>query len=200
MYRFVVSMALCLLMSIPAFASQRRPYALAYFGQYSPRKYHEVPFSTEWDLKSQYLVALGLGRELTRVSEWMGLSLDLGVEAEGVVAHNWGRYGSNYQEIAGALVFRWHRFPWNHLVATTFGHGFGVSYATTVPQHEVRYRRGKSSRLLGFLAWDITLGPPRRPEWSAFFRIHHRSGAGGTFNGVHGASNYPTVGIRYTFR
>lgn len=170
-----------------------------YAGQYSPRKYHHVPFSTEWDLKDQYMAAAGMGLELARIRELGPFHIDLGLEVEGLVAQHWGLYGHNYQEVVGGLVLRWHRFPWSHVVPTSVSHGFGLSYTTRVPDQEVRYRRGRSDRLLGFLMWDVMVSPPGHPEWAAFFRIHHRSGAAGTFGGVYGASNYPCVGLRYQF-
>jgi hypothetical protein len=173
-------------------------YALMYLGQYSPKKYHEVPFSSHWDLKDQYMGTVGLGREMARITSLWGLDVDLGMELEGLGSHHWGRYG-DYQEFVGSFNLRWHKFPWNEHLPTTLAHGIGLSYATVVPEQEVLYRRGKSSRLLVFLMWDITFGLPSHPQWAVFFRIHHRSGAFGTFDGVHGAANYPCIGIKYGF-
>lgn len=188
------------LIVLPALAEAEPDwYALMYLGQYSPKKYEEVPFSSNWDLKEQYMGTVGLGREMMRITELWGLSTDLGMEVEGLVSHHWGRYNRDYQEFVGSFNLRWHRFPWNERVPTTLAHGIGLSYATVIPEHEVLFRRGKSAQLLAFMMWEVTLGLPSHPNWAVFFRIHHRSGAFGTFSGVHGAANYPCLGIRYLF-
>lgn len=192
-------MAVFFLLAGSLLADQTRMHVLMYAGQFSPLKYHQVPFGVDWELKEQYMVAAGVGSELARFRELGPFRIDLGLEAEGIAAQHWGAYGRNYQEYAGGLVLRWHLFPWSHVVPTSVAHGFGLSYATRVPEQEVQYRRGRSERLLGYLMWDVALSPPGHPELSAFFRIHHRSGAAGTFGGVYGASNYPCVGLRYNF-
>jgi len=119
-------------------------------------------------------------------------------ELEALASHHWGRY-NEYEELAGSFNLRWHQFPWNAHLPTTLGHGIGLSYTTVVPEQEVLYRRGQSARLLAFLMWDVTFSLPDHPAWAVFFRIHHRSGAFGTFSGVHGAANYPCIGIMYSF-
>lgn len=188
-----------LLVVAPAYAGVERPwYGLAYLGQYSPKEYDEVPFSGNWHLKRQHMGTVGLGREMTRITEMWGLNTDLGLELEGLASHHWGRY-NDYQELAGSFNLRWHQFPWNAHLSTTLAHGIGLSYTTVVPKQEVLYRRGKSAKFLTFMMWDVTFGLPAHPAWAVFFRIHHRSGAFGTFNGVHGAANYPCIGIKYSF-
>jgi hypothetical protein len=174
-------------------------YALTYLGRYSARKYDEVPFRRDWDLKDQYMGTVGLGREMARITSLWGLDADLGMELEGLISQHWGRYNRDYQEFVGSFNLRWHKFPWNECLPTTLGHGVGLSYATLVPEHEVLYRRGKSARLLAFLMWDVTFSLPGCPNWAVFFRIHHRSGGYGTFSGVHGAANYPAIGVKYLF-
>lgn len=171
---------LIVLLAVPAYAAGEPSwYGLTYVGQYSPKKYDEVPFSGNWHLKQQYLGTVGVGREA-------------------LASHHWGRY-DEYQEFAGSFNLRWHQFPWNAHLPTTLGHGIGLSYATVVPEQEVLYRRGQSARLLAFMMWDVTFSLPDHPAWAVFFRIHHRSGAFGTFSGVHGAANYPCIGIKYSF-
>lgn len=190
---------LIMLLAVPAYAAGEPSwYGLTYVGQYSPKKYDEVPFSGNWHLKQQYLGTVGVGREMTRISRIGSLKTDLGVELEALASHHWGRY-DEYQEFAGSFNLRWHKFPWNTHLPTTLGHGIGLSYATVIPEQEVLYRRGQSARLLAFMMWDVTFSLPDHPAWAVFFRIHHRSGAFGTFRGVHGAANYPCIGIKYSF-
>lgn len=194
-----LALILIAFVTIPAYATDERPwYVLTYLGQYSPKQYDEVPFSANWKLKRQYMGTVGVGREMTRITEVWGKEVDLGIELESLASYHWGRY-DEYQECVGSFNLRWHRFPWNAYLPTTLGHGVGLSYATVVPEQEVLYRRGKSARWLAFMMWDVTLALPDRPAWALFFRIHHRSGAYGTFRGVHGAANYPCIGLKYKF-
>ncbi len=179
-------------------ASASGPWFVStYAGMYSPRTYGEI-LHKSWNLQSEYLAAASVGREMTRLDRVFGIEADLAVEWEGVFATHWGDSRS-YQEIAGSLNLRWHRFPWREHLTTSIGTGFGLSYATPVPQHEGRSRLGKRNNLLVYLMYDITIGLPEIPSWAVFFRVHHRSGAFGTFGGVRGASNYPCIGVRYTF-
>ena len=43
------------------------------------------------------------------------------------------------------IGFRWHRFPWDQYVATSFAWGIGPSYATEIPPIEIE-TSGSSSR------------------------------------------------------
>jgi len=47
--------------------------------------------------------------------------------------------------------------------------------------------------------FEFAFSLPQFPQWSLMTGIHHRSGAGGVFNGVRGASNAWVMGIRYNF-
>ena len=47
--------------------------------------------------------------------------------------------------------------------------------------------------------FELTLGLPSLPQWSASFRIHHRSGAYGLISDAEGGSHYGTVGLRLRF-
>ena len=177
-------------------AGEGKWYVLGYVGQYSPRNYVDFLFD-DWKLQDEYLAALGVGREVARCEKLLGFDVDIGLEVEGLAVSHWGDSRS-YQEYVGALNVRWHDFPWNHILPTTVGTGAGLSYATRVPDHEAVSHRG-SANLLVYLMYEITLGLPQWPQQSIFFRVHHRSGAFGAFDGVHGASNYPCLGFRHIF-
>lgn len=192
----IFSVSLLLLFCRPAAASGDW-FVTAYAGMFSPRTYGEI-LRKSWDLRDEYLAAVSLGREMVRADSIFGMDVDLGVEWEGVLAAHWGD-SRGYREAAGSLNLRWHRFPWGEYLPTSIGTGFGLSYATPIPMQEGT-RPGKRNNLLVYLMYDITFGLPQAPSWAVFFRVHHRSGAFGTFGGLHGASNYPTMGIRYTFR
>jgi hypothetical protein len=48
--------------------------------------------------------------------------------------------------------------------------------------------------LLNYLALEVGLALPRRPDWSLVYRIHHRSGIFGLMGGLRGVSDYYSVG------
>jgi hypothetical protein len=74
----------------------------------------------------------------------------------------------------------------------------GLSYATSVPKIEAK-NHDEAAKFLGALMFELAFSHPRIQHWSLVTRLHHRSGAGGLFSGVHGASNAWAIGIRYSF-
>lgn len=117
-------------------------------------------------------------------------------ELEGQVAKHFG--DQDHWEFNGLVVARWLPFPWDHVIDTSFAMGEGLSYATETPELEARHH-DETSQFLDYLMFEFAFSLPSVPEWSLITRIHHRSGAYGLFNGVHGASNAWGVGLRYAF-
>jgi hypothetical protein len=115
-------------------------------------------------------------------------------ELEGQLVKHLG--DQRHAEINGLWIGRWVAFPWNHHLGTTIGLGMGLSYATDMPVFEV-LTHDRSSQWLIYLLFEATVYPPQYPQWSIVYRIHHRSGMLGTFNGVHGASNALGLGVKY---
>ena len=73
----------------------------------------------------------------------------------------------------------------------------GLSYNSEHSYYEktTKYGNGKSSQLLNYLALEIEV--PVDKSYSFLGRIHHRSGAYGIFDGVHGGSNGYLLGVKY---
>ena len=94
------------------------------------------------------------------------------------------------------IGFRWHRFPWDRYVATSFAWGIGPSYATEIPPIEIE-TSDSSSRWLIYWYGELTLGPPAA-GWEVMLRLHHRSDGFGTV-AEDGGSNAVCGGIRYRF-
>lgn len=94
------------------------------------------------------------------------------------------------------LGFRWHRFPWDAVLATSLAWGIGPSYATEVPPIELE-TNDSSSRWLVYWFGELTLGPPAA-SWEALVRLHHRSDAFGLV-AEDGGSNAVCAGLRYRF-
>lgn len=111
------------------------------------------------------------------------------------------RQGSNeptIYEFDPFLLFRWADWPWDHYVTTSFGFGWGVSYASSVPYIEKR-NNTNVRRFLNYLMYEITLSRPSHPELQIFARVHHRSGAYGLYHADNTGSNDVGLGIRYLF-
>lgn len=94
------------------------------------------------------------------------------------------------------LGFRWHRFPWDDTLATSFAWGIGPSYATQIPEVELE-TNDESSRWLIYWFGELALGPPAG-VWEVLLRLHHRSDGFGTV-AEDGGSNALCAGLRYHF-
>lgn len=137
-----------------------------------------------------YVAALALGKGLKDYKHYLRL------EGEGQVAKHWGE--QDHFEFNALLGLRWLPFPWDRYLETSFAVGAGLSYATDEPEIEVE-KNGRTSRLLGYLMFELAVAVPQQPQWTLFARVHHRSGAYGLFDGVSGGSNVVGAGLRYAF-
>ena len=72
----------------------------------------------------------------------------------------------------------------------------GVSLNTNVSNYEKTFRENYTT-FLNYLGFEIEALVA--PEWSVVGRIHHRSGAYGTYSGVSEGSNAYLIGMRYRF-
>ncbi len=70
----------------------------------------------------------------------------------------------------------------------------GVSLLSQASNYEKTFRESYST-FLNYLAFEVEAKVS--PQWSAVGRIHHRSGAYGTFGGVSEGSNAYLLGLRY---
>ncbi len=140
---------------------------------------------------SYYFAALALTRTIKELNQHMN------IEGEGQIVKHFGE--QNHMEINALLVGRWLTFPWNNSLTTSLAAGTGLSYATEVPKLEEKLHE-ETSQFLAYLMFELALSLPTRPQWYLITRIHHRSGAFGLFNDVHGASNALCLGIKYVFQ
>lgn len=147
-----------------------------------------VTFSSNFE--DSYLLAAALSRKF-----YTFLDL-LDFEMEGQIVRHFE--DQDHWEFNGLLVSRWLPFPWDKYIDTSFAIGLGLSYATETPEIEAK-NHSDTSQFLAYLLFETAFALPDFPQWSVVARIHHRSGAFGTFNGVNGASNAWGAGIRYSF-
>ncbi len=189
-------MRLCVLALIltaattPAGASDQKDWAATlYAGRLTDESLGRM-VTRGFDFEDAYYVGLGMMRRIYTYRHYFDLEL------EGQVDKFWG--DQDNWEFVFLGYFRWLAFPWDRYLDTSFAAGAGLSYATSVPEIEVK-NQGESAKFLGALAFEFTFSLPSAPQWSLVTAIHHRSGAGGLINDMHGASNGLGVGIRYWF-
>ncbi len=104
--------------------------------------------------------------------------------------------GQDHWEINLPIVgFRWHPFPWNAHVDTSFAWGIGPSYASQIPEIEL-INSDKSHHWLIHWYGEFSFGPPSA-DWEFLARLQHRSDGFGALHG--GSSNALCAGLRYRF-
>ena len=143
-----------------------------------------------FEFENAYIVDLGVSRRLYTFQDYFNIEIEGQIAKHFEEQDNW--------EFCVVAYLRWLLFPWNEYLNTSFAAGAGLSYATSVPAIEAKLYE-ETARFLGALMFEFAFSLPHVPQWSLVTGIHHRSGAGGVFNGVQGASNAWVIGIRYTF-
>ncbi len=173
-----------------SFADAERDWALTlYYGKLTDANLTQTA-TFNFSFENSDFIDLALSRKLYTYRHYFDL------EIEGQIAKHFGE--EDNWEFNTVAYFRWLLFPWNSYLDTSFAAGAGLSYATSVPKTEAK-NYDESAQFLGALMFEFAFSLPRVPEWSFVTRLHHRSGAGGLFSGVHGASNAWGIGIRYSF-
>ncbi len=175
------------------YAEDPKWFFTIYAGQYSPSDLKDIVLGSA-DFDDSQLVCLALSRQV--FSFWKDRITG---EVEGQVGKHFGI--QDHFETNGVFLLRWHPFPWDKYLDTSFAIGDGLSYAWGRPEAEV-IESDSSTRLLNYLVFELCFDPHwscPNPPFSFVFRIHHRSGVFGLFNGTHGGSNFLCAGIRYAF-
>lgn len=115
-----------------------------------------------------------------------------------------GRFGGKPSaEFWGGVVARYDGFVIADKVRITPAVTIGLSVVTRT--HEGRERQQEEESENGDAGFLFYLGPEiaasfaDNPNLEIFWRLHHRSGAGGTLGNMEGASNANVIGIRYKF-
>jgi hypothetical protein len=135
-----------------------------------------------------YIAVLALAREFWHYKNYISFEL------EGQVGKHFNK--DTHWEFVGVLIGRWHYFPWNKWVDTSFAVGDGISYYTDVSEVEEE-DDDDAQRTLNYLLFELTLGLPEYPRWDLALRIHHRSSVFGLAGA--GGSNFVTGGFKFAF-
>lgn len=110
------------------------------------------------------------------------------------------KHSESWSAFSGSTAFwsRWKLLPWSHLARSGFKAGIGLSYATEFLLAETLYISPTSKLLLHvLLEFDVFPFGENSP-WGFLFRVHHRSGGFGLFDGVVGGSDFICLGVRYS--
>ena len=137
---------------------------------------------------NDYIAVAALAREFWRYKKFISF------EVEGQIGKHFNN--DTFWEFNGLIIGRWHAFPWNKYVNTSFAVGDGLSYYTEVSKVE-KEDDEDAQRTLNYLMFELALGLPQYPRWDMVLRIHHRSSIFGLYGA--GGSNYVCGGIKFSF-
>lgn len=169
-------------------ARERERWVFFYAGRLSRDRMVRILTRFEASFEDSEFYNLGFGWHLGTSWEHLRWEVELQAGRHDGIQDHW--------EFVGVLVARWTRFPWDHVIDTSFAVGEGQSYATNEPISE---ERKGTQRLLNYLLVEVSVTVPGRQNWDLFTRLHHRSAVFGVYGGNSGGSNVVGIGTRYRF-
>ncbi|MFN9568669.1 MAG: DUF3769 domain-containing protein [Cyanobacteriota bacterium] len=157
-------------------------------------------FSFKGEFRPEYLMGVGVQRRLLDAGP-LSLELDANLFGHRAARQGGGPYNQNVafantpaQTFAEGTLGIGARFwlrPWLNVFFEE-----GVSLLSQ-PSNWEKTEREKYTTFLNYLAFEVE--GLVTPEWSVVGRIHHRSGAYGTYSGVKEGSNAYLIGVRHRF-
>ena len=179
-----------------------RPYpwaATLWGGQMIDANFGDT-FIFKGELRPEYLLGLGLNKRLLRAGP-LALEFDSNALLHRAAEQRGGGFNQDvpfsntpaqtFGEFTWSFGVRAWVQPWLSLAFFE-----GVSLNTSVSNYEKTFRENFTT-FLNYLGFEIEA--LIKPEWSLVGRIHHRSGAYGTYSGVSEGSNAYLFGMRYRF-
>ena len=157
-------------------------------------------FIFKGEMRPEYLLGVGLNRRLLRAGP-LALEFDSNAMLHRAQSQPGGGFNQS-EPFANTPAQTFGEFTWGFglraWVQPWLSLGFveGVSLNTNVSNYEKTFRE-KYTTFLNYLGFEIEALVS--PEWSLVGRIHHRSGAYGTYSGVSEGSNAYLLGLRYRF-
>ena len=150
------------------------------------------PFTSEYE--DNFVVGAGYQHFVLEWPETLHFGGEIGLA---------GRFGeSDSAEIWGGVVARYDGFTLFDTARLSPALTFGLSAITSpmVGREQNNEIRDKGdATLLFYLGPELSLSFTDHPQLELFWRVHHRSGARGTLNDMHGAANANTFGLRWRF-
>ncbi|MFM7314469.1 MAG: DUF3769 domain-containing protein, partial [Cyanobium sp.] len=151
-------------------------------------------------MRPEYLLGVGLNRRL-----WRAGPLALEFDSNAMVHHARTQPGGAFNQnvpFADSPAQTFGEFTWGFGLRAwlqpwlSLGFVEGVSLNTSVSNYEKTYRQDYTT-FLNYLGLEVEALVA--PQWSMVGRIHHRSGAYGTYSGVSEGSNAYLLGLRYRY-
>ena len=151
-------------------------------------------------MRPEYLWGVGLNKRLLRAGP-----LALEFDSNALVHQAYEQQGGEFNQdvpYANTPAQTFGEFTWSFGVRAwlqpwlSFAFFEGVSLNTSVSNYEKTFRENYTT-FLNYLGFEVEA--LIKPEWSLVGRIHHRSGAYGTYSGVSEGGNAYLVGMRYRF-
>jgi len=137
---------------------------------------------------NDHIAVAALAREFWHYEKYISF------EVEGQIGKHFNN--DTFWEFNGLIIGRWHAFPWNKYVDTSFAVGDGLSCYTQISKVE-EDDDDDAQKTLNYLMFELALGLPQYPRWDMVMRIHHRSSIFGLYGA--GGSNYVCGGIKFSF-
>ena len=157
-------------------------------------------FVFKGDMRPEYLLGLGLNRRLLRAGP-LALEFDSNAMLHRAASQPGGGFNQRVP-FADTPSQTFGEFTWGFGVRAwlqpwlSLGFVEGVSLNTNVSNYEKTFRENYTT-FLNYLGFELEALVA--PEWSLVGRIHHRSGAYGTYSGVSEGSNAYLIGLRYRY-
>ena len=157
-------------------------------------------FLFKGQMRPEYLLGLGLNRRLMRAGP-----LALEFDSNALIHHAYEQPGGEFNQDtpnANTPAQTFGEFTWSFGVRAwlqpwlSLAFFEGVSLNTNVSNYEKTFRENYTT-FLNYLGFELEA--LIKEDWSLVGRIHHRSGAYGTYSGVSEGSNAYLVGLRYRF-
>ncbi len=162
------------------------------YGRLNAGDFTDIIFQThKTTLETEQLGGIAFGREIVDIG--YGFSIEAG-------AYFGRRFDEGGVEFALPITFVFDGFPWRDRLPMRLRAAIGPSYITKItPTERRKDDDNQGSKVLNMFNPEIEIGLPGAPEWSGFFRLHHRSGIFGLIDGVTGGSTYLVFGLRHRF-
>ena len=176
------------------------PLAVTLWGGQSIDSNFGETFQFKGRLRPEYELGLGFTKRLIAAGP-VALEWDSNLLGHGALQQAGGEFNQNvkfanspaqtFGEITTGLGVRLWVQPWLSLAFVE-----GVSWLSTPSNYEKTFRQNYT-QFLNYLGFEIEALVA--PQWSLVGRVHHRSGAYGTYGGVSEGSNAYLIGLRYRF-
>ncbi|MCK4608509.1 MAG: hypothetical protein KAT71_03430 [Gammaproteobacteria bacterium] len=220
MYKLIIAITLLLCTVLPAFANgsnsnstksvtntkqqntDRNPWGIAVYGAKMTDNTLGEVLVFDMQMRQATLGAIEISYALSpqNIISRIFNKIDINVSLVANGTYQNDPHGNIY-EFNPFIRLDWTKFPWNKYLLTTFGFGEGVSFASGIPDREIRTANHAefSKKLLNYLMFELDFALPSHPNLQMFYRVHHRSGCYGLYQSSNSGSTAVGFGFRFFF-